>query len=674
MLKQKFLKKKVNTIDLSIIIVNFNVKEFLQNLLNSIQRSSSEITKEIIVIDNASDDGSVEILREKFPEVKLIANKVNIGFGKANNMGLEIAKGKYILLINPDTIVQEDTFDKIISFMDSRPEAGLVGCKVLNSDGTLQLACRRSFPGPWVSFTKVTGLGKMFPKSKLFARYNLTYLDENETCEVDAISGCFMMLRKDTYDKTGGFDSRFFMYGEDLDLCYRVQKSGAKVYYLHTTQIIHYKGESTKRSNMDETKVFYDAMHLFVKKYFSSSFLVIILRFAIALRKTVAFVNLYKLMFIAIIFDFLFFDFSLFLSDQYYTSVRWHGIPKESFLVVYTIPAIIQIFIGLITGSYRKDSFSVLRILYAIFTGFFALSSVTFFFKQYAYSRAVVLLTYILLFVSFPLWRMLLKIFFKLGRTENFNKYKTLVVGTDQASIELSHKLKARFTSIHNIEGLIGINRKHVGEKLEGFEVMGSIDNIKKIIREKKINEVIFSSNEITYNRILGIVSECQGENVDFKLAGREMDFLVGKSSITMLDDISLLEIEYNISILKNRIIKAMLDYAITIPALILIYPFIYSCLKFGGKENDFTKLISGLPNVFLRKNSLVGPMKHSTDPKLYLGKEGLTGLWFTDLFDHKDENDIIKLDIFYAKNQNTWLDLEILGKTFSKMINGMER
>ena len=256
--------------DLSIIIVNYNVKEFLQNLLYSISKASSNTTMEIIIVDNASDDGSVELIREKFPSVQIISNEKNQGFGKANNQALQIAKGKHILLINPDTIVSEDTFDMLIDFFEKNPEAGLAGCKILNPDGSLQLACRRSFPGPWTSFCKVTGLSNLFPKSKIFARYNLTYLSEDETYEVDAISGSFMMMRKEVYDTVGGFDEEFFMYGEDLDLCYRIQKAGYKVFYFHNTQIIHYKGESTKRSSFDETNLFYNAMHLFVKKHLSS--------------------------------------------------------------------------------------------------------------------------------------------------------------------------------------------------------------------------------------------------------------------------------------------------------------------------------------------------------------------------------------------------------------------
>ena len=182
---------------LSIIIVNYNVKEFIKNLLYSLEKALIELSSEIIIVDNASVDGSVEDIKNKFPNVTLIANNANIGFGKANNQGLEIARGEYILLLNPDTIVKEDTFKNLIEFMQSNPNAGMVTCKVLNPDGTLQLACRRSYPGPWTSFTKVTGLSRLFPKSKLFARYNLTYLDENEINEVDAISGSFMMLKKE---------------------------------------------------------------------------------------------------------------------------------------------------------------------------------------------------------------------------------------------------------------------------------------------------------------------------------------------------------------------------------------------------------------------------------------------------------------------------------------------
>ncbi|MDH3268309.1 MAG: glycosyltransferase family 2 protein, partial [Ignavibacteria bacterium] len=372
--------------DLSIIIVNYNVKEFLQNLLNSIEKASSNILKEIIVVDNASDDGSVEVIKEKFSSVKLIENKINVGFGRANNQGLAFAKGKYILFINPDCIISEDTLDKMISFFENHSDCALAGCKILNSDGTLQLACRRSFPGPWTSFTKVTGLSNIFSNNRIFARYNLTYLDENKTYEVDAVSGSFMMIRKEVYEKTGGFDEQFFMYGEDLDLCYRVQKNGYKVYYMHETQIIHYKGESTKRSNLDETKLFYDAMNLFVKKHLSSFPLVeLILRSAIGFRKLFAFLGKRKLSIYTAFADFIIFNLSLFAAEKFYKSItEWVGFDPNAYLIIYTVPALIHFIVAILTGVYRKDEVSVLRNFGAIIISFLIVTSATFFFKQYA--------------------------------------------------------------------------------------------------------------------------------------------------------------------------------------------------------------------------------------------------------------------------------------------------
>ncbi|HSP88238.1 MAG TPA: glycosyltransferase, partial [Ignavibacteriaceae bacterium] len=404
--------------DLSIIIVNYNVKEFLQNLIHSIYKAGENLKYEIIIVDNASDDGSFELLNEKFPQIKLIVNDKNLGFSKANNIGLNKAKGKYLLLLNPDTIVQEDTFEKMINFFEKTPEAGMAGCKILNPDGTLQLACRRSFPGPWTSFCKVTGLSNLFPNSRLFAMYNLTYLNENETYEVDAISGSFMMLKREAYEKVGNLDEQFFMYGEDLDWCYRMQKAGFKVYYVHNTTIIHYKGESTKRSSIDETKVFYNAMHLFVKKHLATSLIVeFILRTAIAIRKFIAFWGKRKLIIASVILDFIFFDLSLLAGEELYKIISegWRGFHQHNLLLLYTVPAFIHIVISSFTGCYKKDTLSVLKTFASIIISFFVISSLTFFFKQFAYSRAVVILTYIILFFVLSLWRIIAKLVFKIG-------------------------------------------------------------------------------------------------------------------------------------------------------------------------------------------------------------------------------------------------------------------
>lgn len=657
--------------DLSIIIVNYNVKEFLQNLLHSINKSAAGISYEIIIIDNASDDGSVEFIKEKFlPQggIKLIVNSTNIGFGKANNQGLLAAKGKYILLLNPDTLLGEDTLPKMINFFESTPEAGIAGCKILNPDGTLQLACRRSFPGPWTSFCKVTGLSSLFPQSRIFARYNLTYLDENQTYEVDAISGSFMMMRKEVYEKAGGFDEDFFMYGEDLDLCYRIQKAGYKVYYVHSTQIIHYKGESTKRSSLDETKVFYDAMNLFVKKHLSSSFLVeIILHLAIAFRKFFASLGRRRLIILSVCLDFIIFNLSLYFANKFYIKItKWHGIPENSYPIIFTIPALLHLFVASISSVYKKDSLSVLKNFLAIFISFILLSASTFFFKQYAYSRATVLITYFILIFTLTFWRVLLKVVFKVGlNKDELTDKRTIIVGSNSHAVILAEKLKTKQTDLRLISGLIGQSNRDVGKIINGFEVIGTVDNIRKVISEKKIREVIFSSEELSYNQMMAIVSSCQNENVEFKLVGNNLDFLVGKTSVSILDDMPLIEINYNISQPLMKFSKSSFDFVLASFVLIFIFPFIYLIVKVTKNQTEFSKFILRVPQIITGKLSFVGPQSPVKSEKLYLGKKGLTGFWYIE---NNETTDNDRLDILYAKNQNIWLDLEILGKTLNKM------
>ena len=655
-------------VDLSIIIVNFNVKEFIQNLLHSIEKATADIEAEVIIVDNASTDGSVEFIKERFPKVKLIANENNLGFSKANNIGLKLAQGEFILLLNPDTLVGEDTFLKMIEFFKEHPKAGLAGCKVLKPDGTFYLPCRRSFPGPWTSFCKVTGLSNLFPNNKLFARYNLTYLDENQTYEVDAISGSFMMFTREVYENVGGLDEQFFMYGEDLDFCYRIQKAGYKVYYYNETQIIHYIGESTKRSSFDETKVFYEAMHLFVKKHLSSSFIVeVILRSAIAARGFLAFLGRRKLIILSILLDLIFFDLTLITAEKIYTSfVRWRGFPEFGLPIVLTIPALIQIVTALSLKVYKRESFSFLRNFASIIISFFILSSLTFFFKQYAYSRAVILITYFFLFFSLSLWRVLLKIFFRIGIRSDVLSYKrALIVGINSPAVTIADKLKNNPNVHHSVLGLIGFSAADIGKKVGDNEVIGTTENIIKIINDKKIDEVIFSSDELSYNEMMKIVTESQNRDVEFKIAGKNFDFLVGKTSVSILDDIPLFELKYNISNPLMRFFKGIFDYCLALGVLFFIYPFIYLIDKVSRKPTDFKKFILNVPLIFSGQYSFVGPKESDKVNNLYIGKKGLTGLWYIE---NIDGGNVEKLDLLYAKNQNFWLDLEILGKSLNKM------
>jgi GT2 family glycosyltransferase len=248
---------------LSVVIVNYNVMHFLEQCLNSVRKAVKNIESEVFVVDNNSVDGSVKMVREKFPEVNLIVNPDNRGFSKANNQAIKIAKGEYVLLLNPDTVVEDDTFEKIIKFMDAHEDAGGLGVKMVDGKGKFLPESKRGLPTPAVAFYKIFGLSKLFPKSKIFGQYHLTYLNNDEIHEVDVLSGAFMLIRKPLLDKIGGLDESYFMYGEDIDLSYRITKEGYKNYYFPKTRIIHYKGESTKKSSINYVLVFYQAMIIF---------------------------------------------------------------------------------------------------------------------------------------------------------------------------------------------------------------------------------------------------------------------------------------------------------------------------------------------------------------------------------------------------------------------------
>jgi GT2 family glycosyltransferase len=257
-------------LELSIIIVNWNAKKFLKPCIDSIYENTKNINYEIIVVDNASTDKSCEMLKENYSDKEnfyLIENKDNKGFAGANNQAIKVSKGKAMLLLNPDTLINGNVIYNTYKYLIEDLKLGVAGCKVLNPDGTLQLACRRMAPRPKDAFFKLFGVSKLFKKSKNFTRYNLTYVSEEEFLEVDSVSGCYLMIKRECIDKIGLLDETFFMYGEEMDWCIRVKKAGYKVMYCPVGTIIHYKGESSKQLGVKATYEFYRAMIIFYNKY-----------------------------------------------------------------------------------------------------------------------------------------------------------------------------------------------------------------------------------------------------------------------------------------------------------------------------------------------------------------------------------------------------------------------
>jgi len=255
---------------LSVIILNYNVRYFLEQCVLSVQEAIAGIDAEIIVVDNNSSDNSVLMMKEKFPDVKLIENKENFGFPKGNNIGFRQAKGKYICILNPDTVVAEDTFAKILAFAERQNNLGIIGCKLIDGTGAFLPESKRGIPTPWIAFTKIFSLYKIFPNAKVFNQYYAQHLKENETGKVDILVGAFMFLERKLYEDLDGFDENCFMYADDIDLSYRALQLKKNNYYFHETTVLHYKGESTIK---DEKYMmhFQEAMNFFYQKHFKKS-------------------------------------------------------------------------------------------------------------------------------------------------------------------------------------------------------------------------------------------------------------------------------------------------------------------------------------------------------------------------------------------------------------------
>ena len=270
---------------LSVVIVSYNVKYHLEQCIRSVIKASEGLDADIWVVDNASSDNSVGYLQANFPDVNFISNTENVGFSKANNQAIRKSKGEYVLLLNPDTIVAEDTLKGCVEFLDAHPQVGATGVRMLNADGTFAPESRRGLPTPFTSFCKMTGLSSLFPKSRIFGRYYMKYLDENKANPVEVLSGAFNMLRRKALDQIGLLDEDFFMYGEDIDLSYRMLIGGWQNYYL-PYNILHYKGESTEKSSFRYVHVFYNAMLIFFNKHFGKKYLLVgyLIRLAVIFR------------------------------------------------------------------------------------------------------------------------------------------------------------------------------------------------------------------------------------------------------------------------------------------------------------------------------------------------------------------------------------------------------
>lgn len=690
---------------LSIIIVSYNVRDFLWQALNSIEKAASGLSSEVIVVDNASYDGSVALVKKHFPRVKVIENKTNVGFARANNQALRICKGKFICLVNPDTLVQEDTFSTILKFFQEQPDAGMVGCKVLNPNGTLQLACRRSYPTPWIAFTRISGLSRLFPKSRFFGRYNLTYLHPEQVAEVEAISGSFMIVRRRVVDEVGLLDESFFLYGEDLDWCYRIREADWKIYYLPTTQIIHFKGESSRRSEFDQLRLFYKAMRLFVRKHFGKGRALVpsfFLQTAIWVRAGLHFFGAVISRIVLPLWDLLLINAALPLALW----IRFGNLSNwRAFLVVWISYSLIWLFCLSAFGLYSRKRFSAARTLGAAFLGLILNSCLTFFFNQYAFSRAVVLIAGATNMLTLPGWRFLAKLLSRLGfgpfkgtLGRTLLRERSVIVGDLRSAEDLMRKLNGRVDGPYDVRGIV-TTEAAVPDELSS-RVLGTIDSLDRIVAQQRIHEVIFSTERMSYDKILHIISHVRRPGLYFKLVPSNLEVIVGKSSIERLDDIPLLDIDYKLHSQGYQFLKRTTDIVFSTMGLLVSLPILFYVRFINGKK-PYTFSVYGLYNKparimsfaeldkeqpwWMKLPMLVGVLRgelslvgkeivqtgqeiSSNDSVSFELKPGLTGLAQINSTPTMTEEDKQRYNLYYMKNYSPLLDLEIILKRLFKL------
>lgn len=660
--------------DVSVIIVNYNVKEFLRGALKSVFHAleAGGLKGEVFVVDNNSGDDSVQMVREEFPSVRLHALGYNPGFGKANNIALREARGEFLLLLNPDTIVAEDTLSKMIGFMREHPKAGMAGCKLLNGDGSFQLSCRRGFPTPWASFTKLFGLSTFFPKSRHFAQYHLTYLPVDKTYEVDAISGAFMFISWSAYEATNGFDEDYFMYGEDLDLCYRVKKAGFEVYYAPITATIHFKGESTKRSALNEVKVFYEAMHIFIKKNYGSSVLFAsLLRFGIFLRSVLALLKKHRGALLVVILDLLAVVASI-LGISIMVFGDAFGLPDYDYPAALIVPPIVVTAIFALAKMYTPSNRrAISKIFLAVPASMMVLSSLTYFFKDFASSRSLMLGVTAAIFLSTIMMRYALRIVDRVryGGENSASPVlrRTLIVGVDDEARRIAHALSgSRFMLRYDVLGFIDRGLTRVGEHLtQQHSIVGSVTALGKLVREMRATEVIFTSSALPYSEMLLVMQQVSDENpallVNFNVVPTATDVVLGRNKIELLSNdntsevLGLIPLEYNIQRISHKIAKRSFDILLSA----LLFPLVGLYVLIARSENA-RRFWSQINSVLRGELSLVGVASEGRDK---LSKSGLTSLAAITLKSPHTARpeDIAQLDLYYARHHTLGMDMEIL-------------
>lgn len=675
-------KATTSAVDVSVVIVSYNVREFVTQALQSVARALEGLDVEVFLVDNDSADGTATHIQAQFPDVQVIANKENVGFATANNQAIRQARGRHVLLLNPDTLVQEDTLRKMVAFMDAHPDAGAVGCRILNPDGSFALESRRAFPTPKVALYRLLGLSRLFPASPRFGRYNMTFLSKDNVCEVDALSGCCMMIRREAIwgsdepnqsDRTaaGLLDERYFMYGEDLDWCFRIQQAGWRNYYTPDTQIVHYKGMSTRKGELRYVLLFYGAMLRFVEKHLapeadaaggirrlSSLAMRVVLRTGIFLRGALAAtVRLVKtaLPFVG--------DAAISLATLLAFTLVWsqlRGVAYDTFFLALVLPAYAVIHatgIRLMGNRTRKVLNGTGR---GTLLAMLLCATLSFLIPSIAFSRAILIAGLGLAGLAIALVRTRHKARLR-------NPRRALFVGKHGSARRLADLFANRFVPPIQLLGYVGKN----ADSSVALPWLGGRRQLHDIAWLQEADEVIFSADDLTNTTILGGMRELEGLPLSCKILTSNNDRLIGTASV---EDLAapLLEAERMVAPVRSMLSRRLLDGCVSLAGLAVL-PFIKGLHRIRPRLRTARWITLGnrLPDVLAGTISLVGFSLDGPHPPTDWGlPPGLVSILDTLPTPTPSNLSIVeahRLYWSYTRHQSAWMDLQILFRALNR-------
>lgn len=603
---------------LSVIVVNYNVKYFLEVCLHSVLRATENIAAEVIVVDNNSTDDSCNMVRQKFPSVILIENKDNKGFSRANNQAVEIAKGEYILFLNPDTVMPENFFEKTIPYMDAHPEAGALGPRLIDGKGQFAPDSKKSFPSLSVAIFKTTGINKIFSKSAWINKYYAVHIGERETAPVDVLSGCCMLVRRSAMDTAGGpFDEDYFMYCEDVDLSYRIQKAGFQNVYFPQADLIHYKGESTRKMTLSYVRIFNEALVTFVRKHYTkqqAGLFILFINAGIVLRAILGTVKrALKVLHMPLI-DALILLTTLWGIKEFWVNEVKNIAPITGMVVYATFPAYILLWLLALffNGAYDQPYRALKVARGMIFGTIIILAYYGLLPPEYRYSRAIIIFsgtagTVFLLGLHEMLYRMGILKYIPYDALPR----KAVIVANESAYEQTAAVLR----QVNYAPQLAG----RISPSGTGTDALAPVADMKQLLYTTGVNEVIFCINGLTYNEVFRQMQQC-GADYEYKIHLPGGNSFVGSNSSATSGDLYTIDRRYNLASFAQLRNKRMIDIAAA-GIFLLLWPFLamvvkkpgaflQSCIAVLWGKRSWVGYAAGVPVSYLPpiRQGIIGP------------------------------------------------------------------